>query len=158
MSKDNDLKVTTKDNELSLEEMSGALPDTSTIMSMVGDAWWRLIYAARGGNWGLADYYFRRVNKLEDTLKVLRPKHRERLERFQATAMPPVSAAIETRDLAGLEKSYTEATDMANHLHNESGYPYIKWVLPEEKPKGLQLEPVVPPLDDAQPSPDGERA
>ena len=136
------IRVSTDENEITLREMSEALPDTSTIMTRVGECWWHLIYAARGGNWDLAGYYLRRTTKLENTLKVLRPKHRERLERFQDAALPAVVAAIDARDLAELERAYSAATDMANELHGESGYPYIKWEVPAEPPKGLQLAPV----------------
>src|SRR4051812_18756071 len=122
--------------------MSQSFPDTSTIMARVGQAWWHLIYAARGGNWDLAGYYLRRVSKLENTLKVLRPKHRERLERFQREALPDVVAAMEAQDIDKLEDAYAAATDLANRMHVESGYPYIKWVLPDYAPIGLQLEPV----------------
>jgi hypothetical protein len=140
--------VKTDDNELSLEEMSAALPDTPAIMEKVGYCWWSLIYAARGGNWGLAEYYLKRVRKLENTLKVLRPKHFERLERFQARALPDVFAAVEAQDLDRLEAAYTAATEMANELHGESGYPYIRWQLPAEPPPGLQLSPVAEPVGD----------
>jgi hypothetical protein len=151
MSDDNRIK--TEENELTLQEMSEALPDTPAIMEKVGHSWWHLIYAARGGNWGLAGYYLRRVNKLDNTLKVLRPKHRERLERFQAEAIPAVTAAVEAEDLEALEQAYTAATDMANGLHVESGYPYIRWELPAEAPKGLRLDEVV--TSDATTSGDG---
>jgi hypothetical protein len=148
------IKVSTEENELTLQEMSEALPDTPTIMYRVGYCWWHLIYAARGGNWGLAGYYLKQTRKLENTLKVLRPKHRERLERFQATALPAVVAAVEARDLEGLERAYAEATDVANEMHVESGYPYIRWELPGEAPKGLRLDPVEPAEEVAAPAAD----
>ena len=138
------IRVSTEENELTLQEMSEALPDTPAIMYRVGNCWWHLIYAARGGNWGLAGYYLKQTAKLENTLKVLRPKHRERLERFQTTALPAVVAAVEARDLGALERAYAEATDVANQMHVESGYPYIRWELPDEAPKGLRLDPVEP--------------
>lgn len=144
-----EIRVTTNDNELSLREMSEALPDTATIMTRVGQCWWHLIYAARGGNWELAGYYLRRVVKLENTLVTLRPKHKERMARFQAIAVPPVVAAMEAQDLTGLEEAYAAATEMANQLHGESGYPYVRWTLPEEPPKGLDLGPVAVPVADA---------
>jgi hypothetical protein len=149
-----DIKVPTNDNELSLAEMSEALPDTATIMTRVGECWWHLIYAARGGNWGLADYYLRRVVKLENTLVTLRPKHTERMARFQQQAVPPVLAAMEARDLDALEAAYKAATDMANERHGESGYPYIRWELPAEPPKGLSLGAVEQPVE--QPSGNGQ--
>jgi hypothetical protein len=139
-----DIRVPTEENELSLREMSEALPDTPAIMEKVGHSWWHLIYAARGGNWGLTEYYLKRVNKLTTTLAVLRPKHRERLERFQADCLPGLRRAIEAQDLEQLERAYEATTDVANAMHVESGYPYIKWELPEEAPKGLQLSPVQP--------------
>lgn len=142
-----EISVDTDENQLSLREMSEALPDTSTIMARVGQAWWHFIYAARGGNWGLAGYYLRRTTKLENTLKTLRPKHRERLERFQMTALPALVEAVEARDLPRVETAFGAATDLANELHAESGYPYITWELPADPPKGLRLEagPADPP-------------
>jgi hypothetical protein len=153
-----EMRVKTEDNELTLAEMSAALPDTPTIMTRVGESWWHFIYAARGGNWGLAEYYLKRVRKLENTLKVLRPKHAERLERFQETALPEVWKALEAQDLARLEAAFAAATDMANRLHEESGYAYIRWELPDEAPKGLQLTAVTPfeASTDGEASGDGE--
>lgn len=133
--------VGTEENELSLQEMSEALPDTSTIMQRVGHCWWHFIYAARGGNWELAAYYLKRVNKLGETLKVLRPKHRDLFARFQKTALPSVVAAVEARDIDALEAAYGSATDMANRMHQEAKYPYIRWALPDEPPRGLDLGP-----------------
>ena len=135
-------KVTTDENELTLRQMSEALPDTPALMEKVGHTWWHMIYAARGGNWGLAGYYLRRVEKLSSALGVLRPKHAERLARFQSQALPDVHRAVEAEDLAALEIAYAAATDTANRLHGESGYPYIRWELPSEPPEGLQLSPV----------------
>jgi hypothetical protein len=149
-----EIRVKTDDNELTLTEMSSLLPDTSTIMSMVGHSWWHLIYAARGGNWRLAEYYMKRITKLDNALKVLRPKHKARLERFQAEAVPAVEDAIAAKDIDALEVAYAAATALANVLHAESDYPYIKWVLPDEAPRGLQLE-AVEPLSDVQSSAGG---
>ena len=140
-----DTRITTDENELTLREMSEALPDTPAVMEKVGHSWWHLIYAARGGNWGLAGYYLRRVDKLSSALRVLRPKHAQRLWRFQTQALPAVVEAVDAEDLAALETAYAEATDTANRLHGESGYPFIHWELPPDPPKGLQLTRVEAP-------------
>ena len=135
-------KIATEENELTLRQMSEALPDTPAVMEKVGHCWWHFIYAARGGNWGLAGYYLRRVDKLSSALRILRPKHSERLWRFQTQALPAVVEAVEAQDLDALEAAFAEATDTANRLHGESGYPFIRWELPPDPPKGLQLTPV----------------
>ncbi len=81
-------RVTTDDATMTLSQVVESLPSTATLMGRVGESWWRLIYAARGGNWPLAAYHLKQVRKLEEILKVVRPKHEERLSRFQATALP----------------------------------------------------------------------
>jgi hypothetical protein len=72
----------------------------------------------------------------------VRPKHRERLERFQHVAIPDVASALELRDLERLELAHEAATEFANRIHAESGYPYIQVVVPSDPPTGLQLTPV----------------
>ena len=124
------------------DQVGSLLPDAEAIMSMVGDCWWKLIYAARGGNWPLADYYYRRVEHLEANLLTVSPKHTERMRRFQKEALPDVLSAIFANDLSKLEVAYRKATDMANQMHVESGYDYINWELPAEAPRGLMLKPV----------------
>jgi hypothetical protein len=134
-----DLLVETEENQLTLREMSDALPGTRQIMQDIGHCWWSFIYAARGGNWDLAVYYLRGVNHYGEMLKVLRPKHLELFSRFQKNALPAVAAALEARDLDALEKAYGEATDFANRMHAAAKHPYVRWVLPDEPPKGLDL-------------------
>jgi hypothetical protein len=107
------VRVRTEQNELTLRQISESLPDTETIMARVGHSWWHLYYAAEGGNWGLADYYLRRVGKLDNLVKLLRPKHKERMERFQATVIPAVEAAVAAHDFKAFKKAYDAATDMA---------------------------------------------
>ena len=134
--------IGTDKDPLDPDQVGSLLPDAEAIMTMVGDCWWKLIYAARGGNWPLADYYYRRVGHLEENLLTVSPKHTERMRRFQREALPPVLEAIFANDLPKLEVAYQAATDYANRMHVESGYDYIRWELPAEAPRGLMLKPV----------------
>ncbi len=132
-------KVRTKHAELSLEEIAEALPGTGDVMSRVAEEWWRCAHAARGGNWALASYYARRVRSLQAGLAVIRPKYRERLTAFEAGPLAAVFAALEAQDGAAFERAFAEATDVANRNHVETGYGYIRWKLPEEPPKDMDL-------------------
>ena len=131
--------VRTAHGELSLEEMADALPSTGDLMALVGGSWWKCAYAARGGNWPLAAYFARRVRSLQRKLGVLRPKHRERLAAFEAEQLAPLFRAIEARDPGAFEATFAAATERANQSHVETGYAYIRWVLPNEAPKDLDL-------------------
>lgn len=134
-------KVRTKHAELSLEEIGDALPGTGEIMASVAACWWRCAYAARGGNWPLAAYYARRVRGLQADLALRRPKHRERLETFERELLAPVFAALQAQDLAAFERAFAAGTDTANRMHVETGYGYIRWHLPDDPPKDVDLGP-----------------
>jgi hypothetical protein len=136
-------RVRTKHAELWPEEVADLLPSTGEIMQSVALCWWKCAYAARGGNWPLAAYFARRVRGLQSDLATLRPKHRERLEDFEGGVLAAVFGAIESQDLADFERAFGEATDLANRMHVQTGHAYIRWVLPDEPPKDLDLRRVV---------------
>lgn len=131
--------VRTKHAALSLEQIAELLPGTGEIMQSVALCWWKCAYAARGGNWPLAAYFARRVRGLQRDLAVLRPKHRERLEEFERGVLAAVFRAIEARDRARFEAAFTEATALANAMHVQTGHAYIRWALPGEAPRDLDL-------------------
>jgi hypothetical protein len=128
-------------DELSPEHIAAGLPGTADLMVLVGNSWWRCAYAARGGNWPLAAFYARRVRSLQRRLAVIRPKYAERLATYERAMLAPVFAAIERQDRAAFDRAFAAATDDANRQHVETGYPYIRWTLPDEPPKDLDLGP-----------------
>ena len=133
--------VKTSHAELTLEQIAELLPGTGELMQSVGDAWWKCAYAARGGNWELASHFARRVRSLQRKLAVVRPKYAEDLTAFETAQLQPVLAACERRDLAGFDRSFTDAVDRANALHVKWAKSYIRWVLPPDPPEDLELTP-----------------
>jgi hypothetical protein len=128
-------------DELSPEHIASGLPGTADLMVLVGNSWWRCAYAARGGNWPLAAFYARRVRSLQRRLAVIRPKYAQRLATYETAMLAPVFAAIEKQDRAAFDRSFAAATEDANTQHVETGYPYIRWKLPDEAPQDLDLGP-----------------
>src|SRR2546426_7974605 len=109
--------------QLTLEQLADLLPGTGELMASVGVAWWKCAYAARGGNWGLAAYFARRVRGLQRGLAVTRPKYAEDLAVFEAEHLAPILAALDAHDRPAFERAYAAATDRANELH-------VKWAKP----------------------------
>lgn len=132
-------RIRTSHGELSLEELAEALPGTGDLMAMVGEAWWKCAYAARGGNFELAAYFARRVRGIQRRLAIVRPKYREDLERFEAEHIRPVLSATAARDLPAFEAAFTSATEEANRQHVKWGKSYLRWKLPDEPPKDFDL-------------------
>ncbi|MGH2377601.1 MAG: hypothetical protein ACRDGT_03930 [Candidatus Limnocylindria bacterium] len=131
--------IRTPHADLTLEDIASVLPGTGEIMARVGDAWWKCAYAARGGNWPLAAHFAARVRALQRSLMILRPKYREQLEAFEKNEIAAVIAAVKARDQAGFDRAFTAGTDRANELHAATSHAYVRWVLPDEPPKGLDL-------------------
>ncbi len=125
--------------ELTLEEIAELLPGTGEIMASVGQCWWKCAYAARGGNWPLAAYFVRRVRSLQRKLAVVRPKYSGDLAAFEAQHIAPALAACETADRRAFDRAFAAATDKANELHVKWAKPYIRWTLPDEPPKDLEM-------------------
>jgi hypothetical protein len=125
---------------LSLEQIAQLLPGTGEIMASVGNAWWKCAYAARGGNWELAAYFARRVRGLQRKLAQIRPKYAEDLAAFEREHVDPVLASLGAHNGPAFEGAYASATEKANVLHVKWAKPYIRWVLPDEPPKDLDLE------------------
>jgi hypothetical protein len=131
----------TKPSEpLSLEQLAQLLPGTGEIMASVGNAWWKCAYAARGGNWELAAYFARRVRGLQRKLAQIRPKYTDDLLAFETEQVTPLLTALGSHDGPSFERIYAAATAKANELHVKWAKPYIRWVLPDEPPKDLDLE------------------
>ena len=131
-----------KPSPLTLEQLAELLPGTGEIMASVGNAWWKCAYAARGGNWELAAYFARRVRGLQRKLAVTRPKYADDLDAFEAQLITPLLAALDAHDGPAFERLYRDATDRANELHRKWAKPYIKWVLPDDAPRDLELGPI----------------
>ncbi len=134
-------RVRTAQGDLSLEEIAEALPGTGDLMFMVGQAWWRCFYAARGGNRELAAYFARRVRGLQRRLALVRPKYGADLARFEDERLGPVLAALDRGDTEAFERAFADATDEANRLHVKWGKGYLRWTLPPDPPRDLELGP-----------------
>lgn len=125
--------------EFTLAEIAELLPGTGEIMASVGECWWKCAYAARGGNWQLAAYFVRRVRGLQRKLAVVRPKYSGDLAAFEEQHIAPALAACDAGDQRAFDRVFAAATDKANELHVKWAKPYIRWTLPDEPPRDLDL-------------------
>lgn len=142
MSEHEEPRIRTSHADLSLSEVGTLLPGTGQVMSRVSHLWGTCWYAAHGGNWDLGSFYFRRTRSELRALILTRPKYSEQLRRFESNGLEPVGRALLAKDLAAFKEAFYEAVEQANAFHVETGYPYIRWRLPDRSPEaGLDFGP-----------------
>lgn len=125
--------------QLTIDELALMQPGMDRLMAEVGPRTHRLYYAARAGNWRLADYFYRSMVKQLRLCATSRPKYDADMAAFIDDDCAPVRDAIRDRDRSAFEGAYLRMVDRANHYHGVFGKPYIKWVTPSEPPHDLDL-------------------
>jgi len=127
---------------LTLDQLAELQPGLGRLMPEASDAYFAAFYAAKGGNFALARYMVRKIKSLFRMGAMTRPKYAKLLEAFIAGQLDPLEAAAEACDPAAFEALFGRATEVANRMHAETGHPEIRWRLPPEPPRHLDLGPV----------------
>jgi hypothetical protein len=135
-------KILTRHGEVSPEEIAELLPGAGDVMVVVSRLYGNLWHAARGGNWDLAAFYFRRTRRLLGNLSITRPKYSAQLADYVGDFLEPVGRSLLEKDRGGFEAAFEASIRRANELHVVTGYPYIRWSAPEAPPDpSLDLGP-----------------
>lgn len=125
--------------ELTIDELAATQPGMDRLMAELGPRMHRLYYAAKAGNWRLADYFFKSVIKQLRLCGFSRPKYEADLTAYIDEDCAPVKAALKNRDPDAFEAAYQVMVDRGNHYHAEWKKPYIVWKTPATPPDDLDL-------------------
>jgi len=125
--------------ELTLDELALMQPGMDRLMAEVGPRAHRTYYAAKAGNWRLADYFFRSMVKQLRLCATSRPKYDADMAAFLDDDCEPVRTALRDRDLVAFETAFERMVERANHYHGVFGKGYLIWVLPAAPPDDLDL-------------------
>jgi hypothetical protein len=104
----------------------GALPKFAVPMREVGDRFQNMYFAAEGGNWGLALYMSKYMDKAMNPAKVTKPKEYPDWAAFYKDDFAAVNKAIADEDIAAFNKEYAAVISSCNDCHTAMGYGFIK--------------------------------
>lgn len=116
------------DVQKQVDEIKGALPKFAVPMREVGDRFQNMYFAAKEGNWGLAAYMSKYMNKAMNPAKVTKPGEYETWKNFYEETFAPVNKAIQAEDFKAFEKEYTAVISSCNGCHTGMGYGFIQIV------------------------------
>ena len=140
MSEEKKITIKTKHGELGLEQLAEVQPGLGRLMKEVGERYHILYYAAKGGNWQLAQHELNSVMSLFRAASTLRPKYADDLNTFNREYFTPIVDAIKTRDWKKFEEGYHRGVDGSNKYHEKRGVDYIRFVLPKNPPEFYDLK------------------
>jgi hypothetical protein len=125
--------------ELTIDELAMMQPGMDRLMAEVGYRTHRLYYAAKAGNWKLAEYFYTSTYKQLRLCAVSRPKYAEDMAAYLDEDCAPVREALRNRDQDAFDTAYAKFIDRANHYHDVWKKPWLHWATPSEPPNDLDL-------------------
>lgn len=132
------LKGTTDQKFATLEKIQEAL---GSVMMEYNYRMTTMYFAAKGGNWGLADYQLKEAREIQETGETTRPQFAPALKAFETTYLDKVAASVKEKNLSKFKKAFGEMTKGCNECHANEGYPFIHYVLPSYPVAALKYTP-----------------
>ncbi len=127
--------------QLTLEDLNRLAPGLGTIMPEIGTRCWKLYYAAKAGNWTMAQFQVGEIQGLMLRGAFTRPAYESDLKSYIEESWSKVRESVASQDFAAFDTAFRAAIDMANDYHDGVGRGYIVWKLPEMPPPDLDLTP-----------------
>jgi len=125
--------------KLTIEELAMMQPGMDRLMAEVGYRVHRLYYAAKAGNWKLAEYFYTSTVKQLRLCAVSRPKYAEDMAAYLEQDCAPVREALRERDQKAFDAAYEKFIDRANHYHDVYKKQWLHWKTPDAPPNDLDL-------------------
>ncbi len=140
---DEKVVIKTKHGELTLDQLADVQPGMARLMKEIAERYGILYFAAKGGNWQLAQHELKQVISLMKVGGTLRPKYSHDINSFIQHNLNPISEAIEARDWKRFESAFEKGIDESNKLHEKYGYGFIRYIMPKSPPEYYDLGPQV---------------
>jgi len=139
--KTNDTVIATKHNKnFTLGEMAEIMPGLGTVMMEYSHRFYIAYYAAKAGNWKLADYELDEMLEVQEIGEATRVEHAKALKAFEDKYLSKLINSTKSKNWDAFKTNYEKATIGCNACHVSSGHGYIKYKLPDTPPKFLSLK------------------
>ena len=132
------LKGSTEEQLKTLGELQ---PGLGTVMIEYSHRYATMYYAAKGGNWGLADYQLKEMLEIQEVGETTRPARASALKGFEDQFLNPLRDAIKAKDFKKFVAAFKTGINGCNACHVGAGFPFIKFELPNASPSPLSNKP-----------------
>jgi hypothetical protein len=131
---DNKTPIKTTHNSLTLDQIAEIQPGLGTVMMEYGNRFYMMYYAAKSGNWDLAQYQLKEALEIQEVGETTRTGRAASLKNFEASYLAPLNTTMNTKNWNAFQTAYNNTIDGCNGCHVANGFPYIKYTLPSSPP------------------------
>ncbi len=119
---------------MTLAQIANIQPGLGTVMIEYGSRMWTIYYAAKSGNWELAQYQLKEAREIQETGETTRPGRAAALKDFESTYLDPLQDTMNATNFTAFQTQYNTTVDGCNGCHVAKGFSYIKYTLPSNPP------------------------
>jgi hypothetical protein len=131
---DNKTPVKTTHGSITLDQIAEIQPGLGTVMIEYGTRFWSMYYAAKGGNWELAQYQIKEMLEIQEVGETTRSGRAANLKTFEATYLEPLNDTLNSKDWNAFATAYNNTINGCNGCHILNQFSYIKYTLPSSPP------------------------
>lgn len=111
-----------------VDQIKASLPKFAIPMREVGDRFQNMYFAAKGGNWALAAYMSKYMDKSMNPAAYTKPEEYKSWRFFVDTTYAPVNKAVQAQDFKAFDADYNQVIKACNACHVSMGYGFIQIV------------------------------
>ncbi len=124
-----------------LKALAAIQPGLGTVMMEYSYRFSNAYYAAKAGNWPLAEYQLKEMREIQEVGETTRPEKADALKAFERSFLDPLGKTIEAKDFKRFEASFNATIHGCDACHSQQGVPFIKYKLPSSAPGPLIMKP-----------------
>ena len=113
-----------------LDALAKVQPGLGTVMTEYGNRFVDVYYAAKGGNWGLAQYQLKEMLEIQEVGEATRPAKAPLLKSFEEGYLLPLEKTISAKQWKKFDSLYRDAADGCNGCHAATDHEFIHFRLP----------------------------
>jgi len=122
-----------------IKRLSDLQPGLGTVMMEYGARFTNAYYAAKGGNFALAQYMIKEMKEIQEVGETTRPARAQLLKTFETNYLDKLDAAAKAKDWPQYSKLMPQVVNACNQCHVKIEMAYIVYQMPSAPPAPLKM-------------------
>jgi hypothetical protein len=122
-----------------IKRLSDIQPGLGTVMIEYSTRFTNAYYAAKGGNFELAEYMFKEMKEIQEVGETTRPARAPLLKAFETNYLDKLDAAAKAKNWSQYQSLVPQVINSCNGCHAMTGFPFIVYQLPSAPPAPLKM-------------------